>query len=220
MNQLILALGLVLLAIVVIDLLWTTLWVEGGAGPLTSIFMTSAWRIIRPFKAIDSRILTSSGPIILTFGLVMWIVLLWGGWAFIFASGEGAITDTVNKDPISWSDSIYFAGYAIFTLGNGDFAPREGFWQLMTTLATASGMLLITLSVTYIVNVLSAVTQKRSFASNVSGLGEQGTDVLLRSWNGDDFEGLELPLNTITTQLNTLTLNHKAYPILHYFHSK
>lgn len=31
---------------------------------------------------------------------------------------------------------------------------------------------------------------------------------------------LELPLNTTASQLNTLTANHKAYPILHYFHSK
>ncbi|WP_340674466.1 ion channel [Natrinema zhouii] len=118
------------------------------------------------------------------------------------------------------SDWFYLSGYAIFTLGNGDFAPQEGVWQIMTTLATGSGMLFITLSVTYILNVLSAVTQKRSFASGVSGLGEHGTEILLTSWNGEEFEGLELPLNTFTTQLNMLTSNHKAYPILHYFHSK
>lgn len=27
------------------------------------------------------------------------------------------------------------------------------------------------------------------------------------------------PLNTLTSELNTLTSNHNAYPILHYFHS-
>lgn len=54
----------------------------------------------------------------------------------------------------------------------------------------------------------------------MSGLGEHGIEILLTSWNGEEFEGLELPLNTFTTQLNTLTSNHKAYPILHYFHSK
>jgi hypothetical protein len=90
----------------------------------------------------------------------------------------------------------------------------------MTTLATVSGMLFITLSVTYLLNVLNAVTQKRSFASGVSGLGKHGTEILLTSWNGEEFEGLELPLNTFTTQLNMLTSNHKAYPIFHYFHDK
>nr|WP_318247914.1 potassium channel family protein [Saliphagus infecundisoli] len=211
---------MLLLASVIIDLLWTTLWVEGGAGPLTSLLMAWIWRVLRQFGEENSRVLTLSGPIILTISLATWIVLLWSGWAFIFASGENSIIDTMNRNPISWSDWIYFSGYTIFTLGNGDFIPQEGVWQIMTTLATASGMLFITLSVTYVLNVLSAVTQKRSFASGVSGLGEHGTEILFTSWNGEEFEGLELPLNTFTTQLNTLTSNHKAYPILHYFHSK
>lgn len=220
MNLALLTLGVLFLAIVIVDLLWTTLWVEGGAGPLTSLLMASVWRMLRRFGEKDSRILTLSGPIILIVGLATWITLLWGGWAFIFAGGESSIIDTVNRDHVSWSDWIYFSGYTIFTLGNGDFAPQEGVWQIMTTLATASGMLFITLSVTYILNVLSAVTQKRSFASGVSGLGEHSTEILLTSWNGEEFEGLELPLNTFTSQLNTLTSNHKAYPILHYFHSR
>lgn len=220
MNLVLLVVGVLLLASLIFDLLWTTLWVEGGAGPLTSLLMAWVWRTLRQFREIDSRVLTLSGPIILTVSLTTWIMLLWGGWAFIFASGESSIIDTVNRNPISWSDWVYFSGYTIFTLGNGDFAPQEGIWQLMTTLATASGMLFITLSVTYVLNVLSAITQKQSFASSVSGLGEHGTEILLTSWNGEEFEGLDLPLNTSTTQLNTLTSNHKAYPILHYFHSK
>lgn len=220
MNLALLTLGVLFLAIVIVDLLWTTLWVEGGAGPLTSLLMARTWQVLRRVGERNSRVLTLSGPIILTLGLATWITLLWGGWAFIFASGESSIIDTVNRTPVSWSDWIYFSGYTIFTLGNGDFAPQEGVWQIMTTLATASGMLFITLSVTYILNVLSAVTQKRSFANGVSGLGEHSTEILLTSWNGEEFEGLELPLNTFTSQLNTLTSNHKAYPILHYFHSR
>lgn len=220
MDLILLAVGVFLIASVILDLLWTTLWVEGGAGPLTSLLMAWIWRTLRPLEGLDSRVLTLSGPIILSVSLVTWIGLLWGGWAFVFGSGENAIIDTVNRGPISVSDWIYFSGYALFTLGNGDFAPREGLWQILTTLATASGMLFITLSVTYVLNVLSAVTQKRSFASGVSGLGEDATEILLTSWNGEEFGGLDLPLNAITAQLNTLTSNHKAYPILHYFHSR
>lgn len=98
--------------------------------------------------------------------------------------------------------------------------PLTGIWQIATILATASGLLFVTLIVTYVLSVLGAVTQKRSFASSVSGLGTQGTVVVRTSWNGDGFEGLDVPLTTIASQLNTLTSNHKAYPILHYFHSQ
>ncbi len=164
--------------------------------------------------------LSLSGPLILGIGLVAWMALIWAGWTFIFAGAGDAIVDTRNAGPISWSERLYFTGYSIFTLGNGDFAPRDGVWQIATVLATASGMLLVTLSVTYILSVLDAVTQKRSFASGVSGLGARSEAIVRTGWNGEEFRSLELPLNSFVSQLNTLTANHKAYPVIHYFHSE
>ncbi|WP_101298415.1 potassium channel family protein [Halegenticoccus soli] len=219
MDLLYLTLGITLLTGGVVDLLWTTLWVEGGAGPLTSRLMARTWQTLRRIGGEHPRVLSLSGPLILVGGLTLWITLLWVGWTLIFASAESALIDTRGAGPISWIERFYFSGYTIFTLGNGDFAPRDGVWQIATVLATANGMLFVTLSVTYVLSVLDAVTQKRSFASNVSGLGTQSETVVRTSWNGEEFRGLDLPLNTFTSQLNTLTANHKAYPILHYFFS-
>lgn len=220
MNSGYLVLGTVLLLIAALDLLWTTLWIEEGAGPLTARLMAGLWTTIRSGGSHRPRVLTLTGPLILLTSLLMWIVLLWSGWTFLLASTEPAIVDTLNRGAISWSDRIYFVGYTLFTLGNGDFAPKPGVWQVVTTGISASGMLFITMSVTYILSVLDAVTQKRSFASNVSGLGSDGTAIVRTSWNGETFDGLSVPLNTLSTELNTLTSNHKAYPILHYFYSR
>nr|WP_249038834.1 ion channel [Haloterrigena salifodinae] len=63
-------------------------------------------------------------------------MLLWIGWTLVFASAKNAIIDTLNRGSISWSDRLYFTGYAIFTLGIGDVAPRTGRWQFVTILAT------------------------------------------------------------------------------------
>lgn len=219
MSTLYLVLGILFLLVVITDLLWTTLWVEGGAGPLTSRLMAWTWRLVRRMGTRNSRVLTVSGPLILILSLAIWIAFLWGGWTLLFASAENVLIDTVDARQISWSERIYYTGYTIFTLGNGDFIPQGSFWQITTTLASASGMLFITLSVTYVLSVLGAVTQKRSFAASVSGLGTQSTEILQTSWDGDAFQGLEIPFNTVATQLNTLTANHKAYPILHYFYS-
>lgn len=219
MNVGYLVLGAVLLTVAVVDILWTTLWVAGGAGPLTSRLMVWTWRLLRTIGGRNSRLLSLSGPLIFVLGLGAWIVLLWAGWTFIFASAEAVLTDSLNRGAASWSDLIYFTGYTIFTLGIGDLVPQEGVWQLGTILATASGLLFITLTVTYVLSVLDAVTQKRAFAQNVSGLGAHAAEVIRTSWTGEEFRGLELSLNSLVTELNTLTANHKAYPILHYFHS-
>lgn len=112
-----------------------------------------------------------------------------------------------------------FTAYATFILGNGGYAPSDAVRQIATALATASGILFVTLTVTYLLSVLDAVTQKREFASGVSSLGERSEAILRRSWDGETFRGLELPLNTLASQLDALTANHEAYPVLHYIHS-
>lgn len=220
MRSVFLALGVVLLSITVLDILWTTLWIEEGAGPLTSRLMDVTWRMIRAVGGHQPRVLTLAGPVILLSGLTTWIVLFWGGWTLILGSAETGLIDTLDRGPISWSDRFYFVGYTMFTVGNGDFAPKEGIWQVVTTVISGSGMVFITLSVTYVLSVLDAVKQKRSFASDISGLGSNGTDIVRTSWNGEGFESLDVSLSTITSELNTLTSNHKAYPIIHYFYSR
>lgn len=219
MNLAYFSLGVVVLAVAVGDLLWTTLWVEGGAGPVTTRLMRWTWSAVRRVASRHSRVLSLVGPLVLALTILAWLVLTWAGWTLVFASGEGVLVDTLDRGRISWADRIYFTGYTLFTLGNGDFAPREGAWQIATALTTGGGMLFVTLSVTYVLSVLDAVSQKRAFASNVTGLGMQSETVVRTGWTGEGFQGLELPLNTFVTQLNTLTANHKAYPILHYFHS-
>lgn len=219
MDPVYLALGALLLAITVVDLTWTTLWVEGGAGPLTSRLMSWTWRALRRIAGRNSRILSLAGPLIFAVSLGTWIALLWGGWTLVFVGAEDALVDTLDRGPVSWIDHAYFTGYAIFTLGNGDFVPRGDVWQLATVLATASGMLFVTLIVTYVLSVLDAVTQKRSFAIGVSGLGTRSTEIVRGGWTDEEFRGLDLLLDTYASQLNSLTSNHKAYPILHYFHT-
>ncbi len=219
MNVLYLAVGVALILGTIVDLVWTTLWVEGGAGPLTSRLMAGTWRLLKGACGRNSRILTLAGPLVFALGLSVWIILLWAGWTLVFASAETALVDTLDRGAISWFDLAYFAGYTIFTLGTGDLVPRQGVWQIVTVLTAASGLLFVTLIVTYALSVLDAVTQKRTFASGVTGLGTRGESIVRSAWNGEEFEGLELPLNELTGQLNAITSNHKAYPILHYFYT-
>ena len=220
MSVLHLSIGVILLVTTVVDLLWTTLWVEGGAGPLTKRVMRWTWKLIRRIGVRWSRVRTLAGPVILLIGILMWVTFLWTGWTLVFAGAESALRDTIDGGPISWVERVYFVGYTMFTMGNGDFVPRDGVWQLATAATTASGMLFVTLIITYVLSVLDAVTQKRSFATDVSGLGLQGETVVRASWDGEAFTGLDLLLNTFSSELNELTANHKAYPILHYFYTE
>lgn len=211
--------GLVLLCVAVVDLLWTTLWVDGGAGPLTQRLTAWGWSGLRKIASDRPEVLSLAGPLLIGVTLLTWIVLLWVGWTCVFASGENALVNTQGEGPVTLTGRIYYVGYTMFTLGIGDIVPGSGAWRIATILATANGMLFVTMSVSYLISVLGAVTLKRSFASTVTGIGMRSEEFVCRGWNGEDFRGFDQILPTLATELEQLTYQHKAYPILHYYYS-
>ncbi|MFP9191635.1 potassium channel family protein [Natronosalvus vescus] len=220
MRWLYLVLGIGILAIVVIDILWTTLWVDGGSGPLSGRLTTGVWRILRAVGRRGSRTLGIAGPLILTLTLAMWIALLWLGWTVLFASSQGALVGTHTGEPADWVGRLYYVAYTMFTNGNGDYTPTSSAWEIASSLTTATGMAFVTLGISYVLTVLGAVSEKRSFASDVTGLGTNSEAFVRSGWDGQSFEGIERPLESMATQLSHLAEQHEAYPILHYYHSE
>ena len=216
MDLLLGILGVALLLSGILDILWTTLWVEGGAGPSPSRLTTWAWKSVRRFGRHDT-LFSLFGPAVLTLTIAIWVILLWAGWALLFAVDDTAVLSSSTRMPVGWVDRIYFAGYLVFTLGNGDFMPNGRIWQIATVLASGTGLLLLTLIITYVGSVISAVVDKRSFANQVTGFGMSAEDFLRSGWNGGDFHTFDLPLSTLSTQLIQITEQHFAYPILHYY---
>ncbi|WP_156889899.1 ion channel [Planococcus lenghuensis] len=192
---------------------------EGGAGPVSNRIAVYTWKFIRTIGRKHSRILSLAGPVILTLTLVGWILLLWLGWLLLFMGGDQAVIDTQDNLPTELRELVYFTGFTVFTLGVGDYVPKEGPWQVATAIASGNGMLFITLGVTYILSILGAVTTQRSFASGITGIGQSGHEVAGKAWNGQDFRDIDLLLNSAISQLGTLASQHRAFPILHYYHS-
>lgn len=219
MNEWTMWIGIILLVVTLIDFIWTTLWIEGGAGPITNQLSNGIWRLMKKISRGNSKMLSLAGPLILVLTIIVWVSLFWTGWTFVFASHYGALFNTDNGLPADFMDHIYFTGYVFFTLGNGEIIPNGDNWKVMTIIATGTGMFSITFAVTYLLSVLSAVTQKRAFAQSVSGIGKSGTDIVKSAWNGQNLHNLDLLLNSFSTELSKLTAQHKAYPILHHYHS-
>ncbi|SDQ78513.1 potassium channel family protein [Halopelagius longus] len=209
-----------MLLLVIVDLLWTTLWVDGGAGPLSSRLSKWVWRLLRRVGERHSRLLSLAGPLILTLTLATWVGLIWFGWTFVFAGGENALIDTRDGGPVDWTSRLYYVAYTMFTDGNGDFTPNGSVWQMASSFTTASGMLFVTMGVSYVLAVLGAVAEKRAFANSVTGIGQESEEFIRSSWNGEDFHDVDLMLDTVSSNLNQLSEQHKSYPILHYYHSE
>ncbi|TYL37637.1 hypothetical protein CV102_16500 [Natronococcus pandeyae] len=220
MQPLYFAIGIVVLIAVVVDIIWTTLWVDGGSGPLSGRLTTAIWQGLRFSSDDHPKVLSTAGPVILALTLAMWIALLWVGWTFLFAGDETALISTHTGEAADWSGRFYYVAYTMFTNGNGDYTPTTSGWEIASSFTTATGMAFVTLGVSYVLTVLGAVSDKRAFANSVTGLGERSEAFVRAGWTEEEFRGLDLPVESLASDLSHLADQHKAYPILHYYHSE
>lgn len=219
MNPWYVVLGLLLIGVTFADALWTTLWVDGHSAPVTGRLTSLVSRVTTRLAGRRQRLLSITGPLVLVMTVMHWALLLWAGWVALFSAERGSLLHSHRQTPADLPERIYFTGYSIFTLGNGDYSPSGRFWQVATAAASLSGLVLVTLAVTYLLSVLESVVNKRSFASQVMALARTPEDFVLHSWNGRGFPGLELQVMSLTEQLNRVTEQYQAYPMLHYYHA-
>jgi hypothetical protein len=220
-TAVVVALGLAVVGVTLLDVVWTTLAAGSGSGPITDRVTAVLWRVA---LAVHRRrpshgFLAAAGVATVLAVLVTWILLVLVGWSLVFTSGEGAVRASPSGVPADLVERLYFTGYTVFTLGLGDFVPGDGAWQLATVAATGSGLVLVTLGITYLVPVASAVAERRSLAGYVSSLGADGPAILVEAWDGEDFGALSDHLVSLAPLLHTARQQHLTYPVLHYFHS-
>lgn len=218
MSYILYILGAGITLYTMIDIIWTTLWVDGGAGWFTDRLTTTVWKWILRTK--NEFLLNISGALILTLTLFSWFFLLWLGVTIFFAGDLDAIVNTSSNETITLSQLPYFSGFTLFTLGIGDFTPQTTFFQIATALTSGIGMLLLTFGASYVISIVSAVVEKRTFARNIMGIGEDSTKFIIDAWNGEDFHQLDDIFSDLNSQITQLTQQIQAFPLLQYYHSE
>lgn len=213
--------GALIVLFVFMDALWTTLWSEGGAGPLTDRLSTWLWKGFKKAAGAGDKtnhlVLSLAGPTVLVITVVTWLLLMWLGMVMMFSSHPDAVVVALTKNTSDLTDRIWFVLFTTTTVGNGGFAPNTDFFQVLAGLIGASGMAMITLAITYSFQVLSAVVNKRTFASQVLSLGET-TSELVRTLQHAPPTSIATQLSSMGERLGAITEQHKSYPVLHYFH--
>ena len=150
------SIGLLIVLSTIIDIVWTTLWVEGGAGFITDKLCKVTWFVMTKITGKNRKVLRLAGPLLLISTLLMWVVLLWFGWFLVFSASPQAIMNSANPQAISWQNVIYYSGYTLFTLGLGDYSPGGPYWQLLTAIASGTGMLFFTFGASYIISMVKS----------------------------------------------------------------
>ena len=223
MGVLWLGLGLAAVSVAILDVVWTAAAAGSGAGPLSGRLSAQLWRaalaVGRRPGGPRHRLLTLSGITLVVVMVLMWAALAWVGWWLVFSASDGAVVDAASGQPASLIERLQFAGASLFALGSNELSAGSGAWQFATIGATATGIVFVTLAISYFVPVASALADARQLGAYVSSLGESPEEILGRAWTNGSVKGLEQHLVAITPMVHALAERHLTYPVLQYFHS-
>ena len=223
MTVALIVVGALLLLTLMFDVLWTVVASGSGAGPLTGRLSAGLWSIAlslgRGRDRPRNRLLAVSGVGVVVVLLLAWIVVVWGAWWMIFSASEEAVRVVKTGRPANLLQRLYFAGDGIFASSSVDFATDMGGWRAARVANHASGLIFITLAITYLIPVASAAAERRQLAGYISSLGRTPEAIVVATWTGTTFGSLPQHLVSLTPMVHLSAQRHLTYPVLHYFHS-
>lgn len=211
--------GVVLLVLVFADLLSATLAVNNPTVLIAQRVANAVWRVVLRLRPTH-LVLRLTGEVIVVGMIAGWALLLWVGWSLVFLGAGDAVVNSTSGASASGSERVFFAGYLVSTLGLGGATAVTTGWRIVAVLASLSGLVTVTLAVTFLVPVVSGVVQRRQVASTIAAVGRTPAELLERAWDGTDFRALEDLLSGLFSEITLLTQRHLAYPVLHYFHAQ
>jgi len=221
------AAGLVLLALILFDIYATVLHSSARYGPVGESLNRSVWRLARAAafrlpRARRHRLLNMVGPLLLPLLIVVYIVLLVLAFALVYyphVPRNFSFSDA-HLEP-GWVDAVYFSGITLTTVGYGDVVPRLASLRFLALFEAASGLVVISLAITYMLTVYSALERKRAVALSLYHQAGEGADVaglIAHHFVEGRFYGLRDALRTVTRDLQGLLESHIDHPVIHYFH--
>lgn len=211
-------LGIGILLVIVYDVLWTTLRLTSG-GPITSWMTDGLWKVAMRVTR-SHQALATLGFLIVLLTVILWMLLIWTGWTLVLEMSPKAVLDTASGLPASFWQRAYFAGSTIVTIGTSEFQSGGPGWHLVALIASANGLSVFTLIVTYLVPIVGAELDRRRLAVYITSLGRTPHEVLIRAWDGSGFGKLDDHLVSLTLPMMEVGQSHLAYPVLHCVHSR
>jgi len=220
--------GAALLLLVAYDVYATVLHSTARYGPVGEGLNRAVWRVARKVafgmsRRRRHRLLNAVGPALMPLLIVTYIVLLTLAFALLYVPHvpDSFVLAAGTKSDSVWLNAAYFSGCTLTTLGYGDIVPRTGGLRFLALTEAASGFALISLAITYLLAVNTALERKRTvalFMYHQAGEGADAAGYIAHHFVDGRFYGLRDALRTSTRDIQALLESHVEHPVIHYFH--
>ena len=186
---------------------------------------TLARRLTDPLPS-NGRVLVRSlvAPAMVVATIGLWIGLQIAGYGLIYTAGmHGKAFEIGRGLHPGLGTALYFSGATITSLSFNDLSPHSMTFHALAASETLVGLGILTLSLTYLMNVYRALQDQALLASMLHHQSEEQNDartILAPQFRGGEARALGTELRELHRGLVALSEDLGRYPILFYFESR
>lgn len=219
-------LGLALITVTLLDVFLTVLHVQVES-PFSNSVHRGLWRFLlagsRPLSpGLRDEVLAWGAPLMVGGIVAFWSTVYILGFALLYLPHihDPAVFSVKEGASISpLGDALYFSAVSFFTIGYGDVVGTHSLARLLGVFEGASGLLTISLGVTYLLSVYPLISRKSALAVSLNqetaGRAD-GLAVAQRYVAAGRFDALGDRLRWLNDELLYLGQAHGFYPVLYY----
>jgi hypothetical protein len=211
------AAGMLLIALAVVDVVWTVVASARGSGPFTHLFALTMWKLLGRRGGSSHRALEFLGYGILLGIVLSWVASLWLGLTLAFLSDPDAVLGASSQQPAS---AVARAGYAMGSLAGAGAAyiAGSGGWVLLNNAGAVLGLGVVTLTLTYLFQVVGATSHKRALALQILGIADTPAALARIGLGRPQLGVLGSQLMNLSSDVALLARYHLVLPVLDYLH--
>jgi hypothetical protein len=225
MGRLEQGLGILLVLIILLDIFLTVLYARIGTSIIGSRLAQLIWAsFVKASKVFGSRqgaVLSFCGPVILVLLVGVWALGLTLGAASIMHPELGtSIRATNGETPTDFITAMYAGGTSMAIVGASDFTPHTSPTRLLFLFNSLIGMSVMSLTLTYLMQVYTALQRRNVLAMNIhflSGCTGDAAELLARLGPQGQFNAGYTNLSELGVEMTQAKEAHHFYPVLFYF---
>lgn len=204
------------IVLVVLRDIFHTLGHPGAQGGLSRLVLGTIWRLSRRVGG-NSRLAGLAGPLAMLTVIGVWGVLAVIGWALLYwphVSGGFAFASGPAGQNSALLDALYISMVTISTLGFGDIVPASGWLRVANPLEALFGFALLTVAVSWVLQIYPALTRRRVLAIRLTLLHRADTSIALPGLDSAMVAGL---LESLATSIVGVRVDLSEYAETYYF---
>jgi hypothetical protein len=218
-------LGAAITLLFLADVFLTVLYARAGTGLLAPRWNRMIWALLQGiaklFGSRRGKVLSFGGPLIVVFLIGFWALGLTVGAALVIQPELGtAVRPSSGESPKDFVTALLVAGNSLSIVGGGDYSPHTTGTRLLFLLNSLIGASVLSLVLSYLVQVYSALRERNALALAVDlmtdGTGDAAV-LLTRLMPDGDASDATSELGNLIRTLAAAKEAHHFYPLLFYF---